>query len=167
MSVEKTAALKIFGKSGKARPKALLVCSFGGKICPRRKIELEFLAGGVGYGLIELLWRGRTHWSMVLAGGASLVALCAINKAMRGKHILLRAAAGAAAITAIEFATGLIVNKALGLCVWSYGEMYGNIMGQICPLYSFLWFLLCIPVLAAANMLERKKSFSQKVKSES
>ena len=147
--------------------KAALVCDFGGKICPRRKIELEFLAGGVGYGLIELLWRGRTHWSMVIAGGACLVILCIINESMGKKHIILRAAAGALAITAVEFAVGVVVNRMLGLGVWSYGEMFGNVMGQICPLYSFLWFLLCIPVLAAAKKLETCVCGSKKVKSKS
>ena len=28
-----------------------------------------FTAGGLGYGGLELLWRGRTHWSMLLCGG--------------------------------------------------------------------------------------------------
>ena len=161
-------------KSAKAELRALvkikkpaLVCDFGGKICPRRKIELEFLAGGVGYGLIELLWRGRTHWSMVMAGGACLVILCIINEAMGKKHIILRAVAGALAITAVEFAVGVVVNRMLGLGVWNYGEMFGNVMGQICPLYSFLWFLLCIPVLAAAKKLENCDHGSKKVKSKS
>ncbi len=165
--MEKTAIFKVRSKNVKVHRKTALLCNFDGKLCARRKIELEFLAGGVGYGLIELLWRGRTHWSMVIAGGVSLVALCAINKAMGGRHILLRASLGAMTITAIEFAVGLVVNRALGLGVWNYGEMFGNVMGQICPLYSFFWFLLCIPVFATANMLESKNSFSKKVKSES
>ena len=30
---------------------------------------MVFLLGGAGYCLIEVLWRGFTHWSMALAGG--------------------------------------------------------------------------------------------------
>ena len=30
--------------------------------------------------------------------------------------------------------------------VWDYSDRKFNLMGQICPLYSALWFLLCIPV---------------------
>jgi hypothetical protein len=174
MNVVKAAISKLSVKTAKDELRALikikksaLVCDFGGKICLRQKIELEFLAGGVGYGLIELLWRGRTHWSMVIAGGACLVILCAINKMMGQKHIILRAAAGAIAITAIEFAVGIVVNRVLGLGVWNYGEMFGNVMGQICPLYSFLWFLLCIPVLTVAKKLETCVCSSKKVKSKS
>ena len=29
-----------------------------------------YVTGGLLYGLIELLWRGWTHWSMLLCGGA-------------------------------------------------------------------------------------------------
>ncbi len=128
-----------------------LFCRFCGKIKEWQTVELEFLAGGVGYGLIEILWRGRTHWSMVLAGGISLAAVCAINKKMRAKNIVLRAAAGAMFITAVEFAVGVLVNKLFHMGVWNYENMFGNVMGQICPLYSFFWFLLCLPVCAIAG----------------
>ncbi len=140
----------------KKKKKSVLFCRFCGKLRAWQEVELEFLVGGVGYGLIEILWRGRTHWSMLLAGGASLICICAVNKAMSKRHILIRAAACAAAITAIEFAVGMLVNKVLCLGVWNYEEMFGNILGQICPLYSFFWFLLCIPVLAAVKKVKTK-----------
>lgn len=161
------AVLHPIKRTAKKKKKSVIFCRFCGKLCTRQAIELEFLAGGVGYGLIEILWRGRTHWSMFLAGGASLICICAINKIMGKKHILVRAAAGALAITAIEFAVGLLVNKALCLGVWNYEKMFGNILGQICPLYSFFWFLLCIPVLAAAKKLENKPFYTKKAKSKS
>lgn len=130
-----------------------LLCRFRGKMKEWQTVELEFLTGGVGYGLIEILWRGRTHWSMVLAGGVSLVAVCAINKKMKGKNIVLRAVAGAMFITAVEFTIGVFVNKLFHMGVWNYEEMFGNILGQICPLYSFFWFLLCLPVCAVAGKI--------------
>ena len=34
----------------------------------KEKIVL-FSIGAMGYGLIEILWRGYTHWSMLTAGG--------------------------------------------------------------------------------------------------
>ena len=37
----------------------------------RLKIErtaLFLFVGGISYGLLELLWRGRTHWTMLLGG---------------------------------------------------------------------------------------------------
>ena len=104
------------------------------------KLAFLFLTGGVGYGLIELLWRGHTHPSMV-------VLIYGVNKWLRGHSVLLRSAVSAAAITAVEFSVGIVVNRLLDLSVWDYsGEKY-NLLGQICPHYSFLWFLLCIPLV--------------------
>ena len=34
-----------------------------------------FVMGGLGYGAIEILWRGATHWSMLLTGGICLLIL--------------------------------------------------------------------------------------------
>lgn len=133
-------------------------CVFDGKMSRWQKCLMKFLLGGVGYGLIELMWRGRTHVSMVLTGGACLVAICAVNKKMRGKNIFLRAAVCAAAITAAEFAVGMLVNQYLSLGVWDYGDMPGNILGQICPLYSFLWFLLCVPICFFVEQMGKKRA---------
>ena len=117
---------------------------------------MKFLLGGVGYGLLELIWRGRTHFSMVLTGGVCLVAICAVNEKMRGKNIFLRSLVCASAITAAEFAVGMLVNRLLCLDVWDYGGMPGNVLGQICPLYSFLWFLLCVPICFCVERMGKK-----------
>ena len=34
-----------------------------------RKRGRLFLVGGVGYSLLEIGWRKRTHWTMAAAGG--------------------------------------------------------------------------------------------------
>ena len=39
---------------------------------------LIFSIGACGYGLIEILWRGYTHWSMLGAGGLSFLGLSGI-----------------------------------------------------------------------------------------
>ena len=133
-------------------------CVFDGEMSAWQKCVLKFLLGGVGYGLIELIWRGRTHISMVITGGACLVAICAVNEKMRGKSIFLQAAAGSAAITAAELIVGLVVNRILGLRVWDYSAIFGNVLGQICPLYSFLWFLLCLPICFALERMGQRKA---------
>lgn len=43
------------------------------------------------------------------------------------------------AITAVEFIAGLIINIWLGMNVWDYSAMPGNIMGQICPQFLAMW----------------------------
>lgn len=112
-----------------------------------------FLLGAGGYCTIELLWRKRTHWSMGLAGGLCLALLHQMNRLLCRQSWALRCAAGSAIITAVEFLTGCIVNLKLGLKVWDYRDMPLNCKGQVCALYSFLWFLLCIPVLRLSSLL--------------
>ena len=137
-------------------PRALQ-CVFDRPLLRCQKCLLKFMIGGVGYGLLELIWRGRTHWSMVLTGGVCLVAICAVNEKMKKRNIFLRAAVCAAAITAAEFAVGMVVNRLFDMDVWSYEEMFGNVLGQICPLYSFLWFLLCVPICFFAERIGKKR----------
>lgn len=136
-------------RKGARLPCAL--CIFDGSLTPAQSGVLKFLFGGMGYGLVELIWRGQTHWSMVLTGGGCLLAICSLCKRMRKKSALLCSAVCACAVTAVEFAVGAVVNLWWGLGVWDYSSLFGNVLGQICPLYSFLWFLLCIPVCVVAK----------------
>ena len=104
-----------------------------------------FCVGAAGYGGIELLWRGRTHWTMLLAAGVCLMALRAVSRSRL--PFWAQCIAGSGCITGVEFAFGLICNRALHWNIWSYEGFWGNLLGQICPLYSLLWLGLCVPVL--------------------
>ncbi len=61
----------------------------------------------------------------------------------------VKALAGAAAITAVELVTGLLVNK--DHRIWDYRRMPANFKGQICLPYSLLW----IPVSTAGLLLHK------------
>lgn len=117
-----------------------------------------FCSGAVGYCLLEMIWRGRTHWSMAAAGGVSLVLLTGLFRKLRGFSLLVRSAAGGGAITGVELLFGLIFNRALRLHVWDYSAVPGNLLGQICPLYSVLWCLLCVPIAFLAERTGRGKA---------
>jgi len=119
------------------------------------KLSFLFLIGGVGYGLIELLWRGHTHPSMVVAGGLCFTMIYGVNKWLKSHSVLLRSAVSAAAITAVEFSVGIVVNRLLNLSVWDYSAEKYNLLGQICPHYTFLWFLLCIPLVLMLSKTAR------------
>lgn len=45
-------------------------------------------------------------------------------------------------ITAAEVVAGLIINVWLGMGVWDYSAMPGNVMGQICLQFIGLWLIL-------------------------
>ena len=106
-----------------------------------------FLIGGSGYVGLEFLWRGRSHISMFLAGGVCFLLLGRIDRTKfspSGKCLL-----GAAAITAVELLTGLLLNR--DYRVWDYRRMPGNFLGQVCLSYSLLW----IPVSFGGILLHR------------
>ena len=109
-----------------------------------------FLMGGTGYAVLEILWRGYTHWTMAVTGGVVFIGLWLIGEQMQGAGVLGRSAAGALWVTTAELLVGMSVNLGLHLEVWDYSGEWGNILGQICPKYVVLWFLLCGPAMALA-----------------
>lgn len=112
-----------------------------------------FAIGALGYGCIEILWRGHTHWTMLLCGGCALLLLRRISRT--ALPFLTQCALGSASITGLELSAGLVVNRALHWGVWDYSSYWGNLLGQVCPLYSTLWFLLCIPVLGVLRQVRQ------------
>ena len=108
------------------------------------KYIILFIIGGIGYGLIEILFRGYTHWSMVITGGAAFVSLYIINNALNDTSIFIKAVLGMIVITALEFTVGIVVNKIFALQVWDYTNMPGNIMGQISLQFSACWYGISI-----------------------
>ena len=103
-----------------------------------------FLLGAFGYGGLELLWRGRTHWTMLLLGGICFLLIYLIDTRMYGR-CWQKWLDSAAVITTLEFLCGCLVNLRLGWAVWDYSAEPGNLLGQICPLFFLLWLLLSIP----------------------
>ena len=113
-----------------------------------------FAIGAVGYAAIEIIWRGYTHWSMVIAGGICFALFSLVAEWLRGRSLIFRAVVCALCVTAVEFVFGLIFNLWLGLGVWDYSYMPFNILGQICPIFSLIWVGLAIafmPFVEAIN----------------
>ena len=96
-----------------------------------------FTIGGLSYALIEILWRGYTHWTMIITGGICFVVLFRVFSRITHAKLWQKCAAGAAIITAIEFAAGCIVNLWLQMDVWDYSFLPLNLFGQVCLLYTF------------------------------
>ena len=49
--------------------------------------------------------------------------------------------------TAAELVAGLILNVWLGLGIWDYSGLWGNLWGQICPRFALLWCVLAVPAI--------------------
>lgn len=102
-----------------------------------------FSFGGIIYVIIELLWRGYSHWSMFILGGLCFLLLGFLNeKNTREIPLIVQMIFGAFIITSLEFIAGCILNLWLNLNVWDYYDLPFNILGQVCLPYMFLWFLL-------------------------
>ena len=121
------------------------------------KKRLIFLTvGGVGYTVIELIWRGRSHWTMSLAGGICFLAFSGIANTLKGYPLILKAAVASVFVTALELGLGLVVNKLFDKEVWDYSDKRFNLLGQICPLYSALWLGLGIVFLPLADFMNKR-----------
>ena len=53
-----------------------------------------FVLGGAAYGMIEILFRGYTHWTMVLTGGACILTLYILLGWLSALPLVLGALAG-------------------------------------------------------------------------
>lgn len=114
---------------------------------------LVFVLGGTAYAMMEILFRGHTHWSMALTGGACVVTLYILLDWLNGQPLVMAALAGAVIVTVYEFAVGCIVNLRFGWAVWDYSDMEGNLLGQICPVFTAAWFALCFLFLGVVRLL--------------
>lgn len=111
-----------------------------------KKNSIIFFMGAAGYGMLEILFRGFTHWTMFVTGGIVFITLYYVNSKKEDAPLWQKCLIGALIITGIELAVGCVVNLWLGWRVWDYSRYSYNFLGQICFAFTALWFFLCIPL---------------------
>ena len=114
---------------------------------------IVFFLGGAAYGMMEVLFRGHTHWTMVLTGGACGLTLYYLSGWLLAMPLIAAAATGALIVTFYEFFVGVVVNLRLGWDVWDYSAMPGNVLGQICPAFTGIWFAICLAFFGTVKLL--------------
>lgn len=114
-----------------------------------------FVIGGLAYGLLEMIWRGYTHWTMLLLGGALFLLIGGLNEvALKWETpLLLQGVYGAAIATAAELLAGVVLNIYLRLGIWDYSNIPFNLLGQICLPFSLLWVALSIVAIVLDDYL--------------
>ncbi|MBE6718103.1 MAG: hypothetical protein E7574_02455 [Ruminococcaceae bacterium] len=129
-----------------------------------KKLEypLIFFTGGIVYMLLEVCWRGFSHWSMGICGGVCFLGIYILEEKAKKCSLPLKCLFGCLFITLNEFITGCIVNLLLGWNVWDYSHLPFNLLGQICLVFSLLWFLLSIVGFKIAAII-KSKIFSEKI----
>lgn len=125
-----------------------------------------FFIGFLGYGVMEVAFRGYTHWTMLLTGGLCFVLLYHVFWWLREESAWIRCLAGGLIITGMELAVGCLVNLWLGWGVWDYSHFRWNLWGQICLLFFVLWFFLCAPVSWLAIRMGRSMASHPRSSSE-
>lgn len=133
----------------------------GDNVKVSEKCIFLFIIGGIGYGLLEIGFRGFTHWSMVITGGSALISLYLINHTFPNASIISKAFAGCVVITLLEFTVGLIVNKIYSFGVWDYTNSPANIMGIISLKFSLCWFAISF-FMIVVFITTRRIIYSQK-----
>ena len=118
--------------------------------------------GGLIYVLLELIWRGYSHWTMFLLGGTCFVLLGLINEILDwDTPLTLQMLIGCAVITVLEFITGCVVNLWLGWNVWDYSDIKFNILGQISLFSSIGWYFISLVGITLDDWL-RYRLFGEK-----
>ena len=110
-----------------------------------------FAIGGGAYVSMEMLWRGRSHISMFVAGGLSFLLLGKLRETKLPYPV--KPVMGAGLITAVECVTGMLVNR--DYTVWDYRAVPGNFKGQICLPFSLLWIPVSILGMELYKMAEK------------
>ena len=107
--------------------------------------------GGAAYFLLEVAYktaRGepeRISWTMLVLAAILCIPIERAGAEMPWDVPLWVQAAGCAVlVTATELIAGLILNVWLGLGVWDYSDLWGNLWGQICPQFAAIWWGLCL-----------------------
>jgi uncharacterized membrane protein len=118
------------------------------------KYTFLFLTGGFLYGAIEILSRGYSHISMLIAGGLCFVLIGLLNEVYSwNMSIVSQMVISALIVTGVELTVGIVVNLWLKLGVWDYSKQPYNFLGQICLLYTNIWFFLSFPAILLDDLL--------------
>lgn len=113
-----------------------------------------FGIGGFIYALIEVLFRGYTHWTMMILGGICFISIGLINEFLSwDTPLIAQGVLGGIIITCLEFITGYIVNIQLGWNIWDYSGILFNIKGQICLPFSILWVFISLVAIILDDYL--------------
>lgn len=117
-----------------------------------------FCIMGSLYIFVEILYRGRSHWTMWFVGGFAGFIIGELNH----EHfewemsILKQCIVGAIITTIIEFISGCILNIWLGWNIWDYSNLPLNILGQVCLLFSIFWTLISLPTILLDDWIRWK-----------
>ncbi len=112
------------------------------------KYAVLLIYGGVIYYFIELIYRGYSHYAMILVGGLCFICIGLLNELYTYKIPLIKQMfISSLIVTVIELIAGVVLNMWLKLDIWDYSTLRFNILGQISLQTSVVWFFLALPAI--------------------
>ena len=116
-----------------------------------KKYLFLFWFGGTFYITLETICRGYSLWTMGILAGIVFILIGLINELYTWEiDLLMQVVIGTIVATFSEFVAGCILNLWLKWNIWDYSDMWGNVLGQICPLFIMIW----IPITLVAIILD-------------
>ena len=134
------------------------------KICLPMKLLMLFCYGGCLYTIVELLFRGNSHWTMFILGGLCFLLVGGIDEVFGNMPLIVQMGISAVIITVLEFICGCIVNLWLDMDVWNYTSLPFNILGQVCLIFTVAWFFLSLVGIVTDDFLRWKLFEEEKPK---
>ena len=112
------------------------------------------VVGGLSYGIIELIYRQKTYYLMILCGAIAIILLDKINDYISwDMDILLQGCIGSLIITGMEFTIGNLYLMGILPKMWDFSNVWLNYKGIICLPFSLIWILLSICAILLADTI--------------
>ena len=121
-----------------------------------RQLTTSFLTGCVVYPLLEVAFRGYSHWTMGLTGGICFAALFLFQWTFPDLPFWRKAMLGALTIIVLELTVGSVVNLWLGWGIWDYTNLRFHYLGQISLVFALIWYALCSIFFWVAGRISSK-----------
>lgn len=113
--------------------------------------------GGTVYFFMEVFWKTfvsnkpeQISWTMLLLAVFLCIPVERCGDELPWECPLwLQSLVCSSVVLVVEFLAGIVLNIWLQLNIWDYSNLKFNILGQVCPQFFGIWFVLCfifIPV---------------------
>ena len=124
-----------------------------------------FVVSGFTYTMLELLWRGRTHWTMFICAGLCGLVMANINNNLLEFNTDFREQVFVSALlcTTMEFFFGIIFNG--DFQIWDYRGTWGTIHAlgdQVNILFFGIWALISFFALPLLDWMQWKLGLAEK-----
>ena len=114
-----------------------------------------FLIGATTYCTSEVWFRGYSYRLMSIIGGICFLIIAYLKEILPWESpILLQMFVSAEIVTLLEAISGNFALQVLGIRMWDYSNMWMPAFNDfICPLFSFLWFLLSAVAIVLSDSI--------------